>query len=70
MEPLVWNERTSRLIGGHQRLKVLQELGYTKVEVSVVDLPGGERKGFNVALNKIQGDWDYGKLKGSVGRTR
>ncbi len=63
VEPLVWNERTSRLIGGHQRLKVLQELGYTKVEVSVVDLPEEKEKALNVALNKIQGDWDYVKLK-------
>jgi ParB-like chromosome segregation protein Spo0J len=63
VEPLVWNERTSRLIGGHQRLKVLQELGYTEVEVSVVDLPEEKEKVLNLALNKIQGDWDYLKLK-------
>ena len=63
VEPLVWNERTSRLIGGHQRLKVLQELGYTEVEVSVVDLPEDKEKALNVALNKISGDWDYPKLK-------
>ncbi len=63
VEPLVWNERTSRLIGGHQRLKVLQELGYTEVEVSVVDLPEDKEKALNVALNKISGDWDYVKLK-------
>ncbi len=63
VEPLVWNERTSRLIGGHQRLKVLQELGYTEVEVSVVDLPEEKEKALNVALNKISGDWDYEKLK-------
>ena len=63
VEPLVWNERTGRLVGGHQRLKVLQDLGYTEIEVSVVDLPEDKEKVLNIALNKIQGDWDYPKLK-------
>jgi DNA modification methylase len=63
VEPLVWNERTGRVIGGHQRLKVLQELGYTEVEVSVVDLPEEKEKALNLALNKISGEWDYVKLK-------
>ena len=63
VEPLVWNRRTGRLVGGHQRLKVLKELGYSEVEVSVVDLPEEKEKALNIALNKIQGDWDYVKLK-------
>lgn len=63
VEPLVWNKKTGRLVGGHQRLKVLKELGYTEIEVSVVDLPEEKEKALNIALNKIQGDWDYEKLK-------
>ncbi len=63
VEPLVWNERTGRLVGGHQRLKVLKELGYTEVEVSVVDLPEDKEKALNIALNKIQGEWDEEKLQ-------
>lgn len=63
VEPLVWNKKTGRLVGGHQRLKVLKELGYTEIEVSVVDLPEDKEKALNIALNKIQGDWDYEKLK-------
>ena len=39
VEPLVWNERTGNLVGGHQRLKILIEQGFKEVEVSVVDLP-------------------------------
>ena len=35
----VWNMRTETLVSGHQRLKVLKELGYKEVKVSVVDLP-------------------------------
>lgn len=63
VEPLVWNERTGRLVGGHQRLKVLKELGYNEVEVSVVNLNEEQEKALNIALNKIEGDWDQYKLK-------
>ena len=29
VEPLIWNKRSSNLIGGHQRLKILIEQGKT-----------------------------------------
>ena len=32
VEPLVWNKRTGNLVGGHQRLKVLQEMGVIESE--------------------------------------
>ena len=63
VEPLVMNMRGNVLIGGHQRLKVLKELGYTSVDVSVVDLPEDKEKTLNLALNKISGDWDTVLLK-------
>ena len=63
VEPLVWNKQTGHLVGGHQRLKVLQELGVEKVDVSVVDLSPVKEKALNIALNKIQGEWDFPKLK-------
>ena len=62
VEPLVWNERTGTLVGGHQRLKVLRELEHQDVEVVVVDLTLEKEKALNLALNKIQGDWDEDKL--------
>lgn len=62
VEPLVWNRRTGNLVGGHQRLKVLQEQGITEVECSVVDLDEAREKTLNVALNKISGEWDFEKL--------
>ncbi len=61
-EPLIFNRRTGQLIGGHQRLTVLKDLGYTEAEVVVVELPLEREKAFNIALNKIQGDWDEQKL--------
>lgn len=63
VEPIVFNERTGRVVGGHQRLKVLRELGWNEVPVSVVDLDEAHEKALNVALNKIEGDWDNYKLK-------
>lgn len=64
VEPLVWNERTCNLVGGHQRFKVLvNDMGATEVEVSVVDLDETREKALNIALNKISGDWDREKLK-------
>jgi len=62
VEPLVWNQRTRNLVGGHQRLKVLVAAGETEVDVSVVDLPPEKEKALNVALNRIQGAWDEAKL--------
>ena len=63
VEPLVWNERTGTLVGGHQRLKVLQERGDKEVEVSVVNLDEAKEKALNITLNKIQSNWDFPKLK-------
>jgi DNA modification methylase len=64
VEPLVWNEINGTLIGGHQRLKVLKEMGVSEIQVSVVKIEDLQKeKALNIALNKVQGDWDYPKLK-------
>ena len=62
VEPIIWNGRTGRVVGGHQRLKVLQDSGITEIECVVVDLPESKEKALNIALNKISGDWDRDKL--------
>lgn len=62
VDPLIWNKRTSRLVGGHQRLKVLKDMGIDEVDVVVVDMDEEKEKALNVALNKISGDWDKDKL--------
>lgn len=64
VEPLIWNRRTGRLVGGHQRLRVLRDLGVREVEVSVVDLDEQRERLLNVALNRIQGEWDEDRLRG------
>lgn len=63
VETAIWNKNTGKLVGGHQRLKVMRELGYDKVTVSVVDLDEPREKALNIALNKIEGDWDNALLK-------
>ena len=60
--PIIWNQRTNRVVGGHQRLTVEENLGHTEVMVSVVDMDEMQEKQLNVALNKAQGAWDDGKL--------
>ncbi|MDF2911217.1 MAG: methylase family protein [Sporolactobacillus laevolacticus] len=62
VEPLVWNERTGNLVGGHQRFKILKASGHTEIDVSVVNLDLDKEKALNIALNKISGDWDDSKL--------
>lgn len=63
VEPLVVNLRTGNLVGGHQRYNVLLDLGHTEAEAAVVDLDEKQEKLLNVALNKVEGQWDYGKLE-------
>lgn len=62
VEPLLWNKRTGRLVSGHQRLNVLQDLGHTEAPVVVLDLDEPREKALNIALNKIDGRWDNDKL--------
>lgn len=63
VEPIVWNQRTGNIIGGHQRYNVLKALGYKAAMVSVVDMEEAQEKTLNIALNKVEGEWDEEKLK-------
>jgi len=58
VDPIIWNKQTGNVVGGHQRLKILLQQGYTEVEASVVDLDEAREKALNLALNKISGCWD------------
>ena len=75
VQPLVYNARAGRVVGGHQRLAVLRhhlaaEQGCDPADVRgdvpcvVVDLPEPEEKALCVALNnaEVGGAWDGGKL--------
>ncbi len=56
-DPLVVNADMT-IIGGHQRLTVAMDLGYTEVPCAVVDVDKTREKALNIALNKISGEWD------------
>lgn len=64
VEPLVWNELTGRVVGGHARLAILKELGFAEVPVSVVRLTEARERALNVVLNnaEAQGRFDPAKL--------
>lgn len=62
VEPIIWNERTRNVVGGHQRLKVLLEKGAQEIECVVVSLDDKDEKILNILLNKVKGRWDIGKL--------
>jgi DNA modification methylase len=62
IDPIIANKDLT-VIGGHQRLKVLKDLGFEEVECVLVDLDKEHEKSLNIALNKISGEWDMGSLK-------
>ena len=62
VEPIVWNERTGNIVGGHQRRNVLLAPGVEEEDISVVNLSSEDEKILNVLLNKSKGIWDVAKL--------
>ena len=55
VEPIIVNYDMT-VIGGHQRLTVLKDLGYTEVQCVVVHIEDEHKvKALNIALNKITG---------------
>ncbi|MBB1068921.1 DNA modification methylase [Limosilactobacillus sp. RRLNB_1_1] len=62
VDPIIWNQQTGHVVGGHQRLKILQDEGIQEAECVVVNLNDEKEKALNVALNKISGNWDKDKL--------
>lgn len=62
VEPIIWNEQTGQIVGGHQRLKVMQDLNYKEIDCVIISIDEDQEKALNVALNKISGSWDEDKL--------
>lgn len=69
VEPLVWNETTGCIVGGHLRLQILISLGVHEVPVSVVRLNPPRERALNVVLNnrEAQGRFDAEKLAELLG---
>ena len=57
VDPVIVN-RDLTVIGGHQRLSVLKELGHAEIDCVVIDIDKTREKALNLALNKISGEWN------------
>lgn len=66
VDPIIANSAENRrniVIGGHFRLEVAKQLGYTEIPVVYVNIPEVEReKELNLRLNKNQGEFDFSLL--------
>ncbi|MDD3035137.1 MAG: ParB N-terminal domain-containing protein [Bacteroidales bacterium] len=75
LEPIVFNTRTKKILGGHQRIKTLKHRGVSELHViklgayswgftdnELKELTPSEENAANIALNKAQGDWDMDQL--------
>lgn len=75
LEPIVFNTRTKKILGGHQRIKTLKHRGVSELHIiklgayswgftddELKELTPSEENAANIALNKAQGDWDLDQL--------
>ena len=61
VDPIIINSDNT-VIGGHQRLKVLRELGANKIPTVRVNLSKEDERELNIRLNKSGGEWDMDVL--------
>ena len=65
VDPIIINinpERLNVVVGGHQRLRILKQLGAEKVPTVSVNLSEEDERELNVRLNKNGGEWDMDLL--------
>lgn len=63
VQPIVWNEQTGHIVGGHQRFKILKDLGAESVMCPVVNKTLEDEIASNLAMNKAQGRWENDLLR-------
>ena len=61
VDPVIVNKDMT-VIGGHQRISVLKDLGFTEIDCVVINIDKTRERALNIALNKITGEWDMGLL--------
>ena len=62
VNPIIVNTHKGReniIVGGHQRVKVWQDMGHTEAPAVEVDLTPAREKELNIRLNKAGGSWDW-----------
>ncbi len=65
VQPLVWNEKTGHIVGGHQRFAILKQEGIEEIPAVVVSISLEREKALNIALNneQVAGKWEMEKLQ-------
>ena len=61
VDPIIINSDNT-VIGGHQRLKIVRELGASEVPTVRVNLSKEDEKELNIRLNKNTAEWDMDLL--------
>lgn len=67
--PVVVNTRGRTIVGGHQRIRALREMGIASVPVRWVDLTASQERVLNLALNN-DGDFDHDSLSALIGELK
>lgn len=62
IQPIVVNNRTNKLLSGHQRLRILKEKG-EEVDVWMVDIDEFKETAASIALNQEVAEYDQDMLK-------
>lgn len=65
VDPIIVNKHEGReniVIGGHQRLRICEDMLMAEVPVFYLDLDIEKEKELNIRLNKNTGQWDFDKL--------
>ncbi len=57
VDPVIVNKDLT-VVGGHQRISVLKELGFEEIDCVVIGIDKTKEKALNIALNKITGEWN------------
>lgn len=72
LQPIIYNKRTSHVVGGHQRLAAKLKAGEQDADIIVIDVDELVEKQINIALNSphIQGEFDDVKLEELLGELR
>lgn len=59
VEPVIFNNRTGHIVGGHFRVRELKKLGYKEVPCVIVDIEEKDEDELNIRLNANTGEWDW-----------
>jgi ParB-like chromosome segregation protein Spo0J len=63
LSPVTVNLTTGKVLGGHQRLKALAQLGEIETDVWCVNLDAGQETKALLTLNRSAGEWDEAALE-------